>query len=1027
MTNLMTPDSPTASPSAQTPSTAHMAQLVQNSRRFELIGLVVFLSVFMLGKHLFLLDQHAIHWWSDMFWTAAAGITALRCFKTARRQTGAEAQAWRLFGLGCLAWFGGMLAWDYQELVLGVYTPFPALSDLGYYLFAVLFGIGFVHYHGSGPRPPSLLELSQFGIFICCIVLSHLVIFAVPLQTQETTTLYLAGALAYPALYMALLIHSVTTLWLRVRGPTRYALGLVVAGITVHALANSLYAYSLLGRSYQAGNYLDVAWLVGFALIYWGAAAYPSNTAGENTSTDEGSAAPRLSRLIPIISIGITILVILAFNHNLQPTTYEQMFPAAILLMLFVALREWASSTLEAHQAAAIRRSEAQLRRIFSISPVMTAISRRSDGMFLDVNDTYTETTGYSRDELIGKSSLQLGVWEQPQDRQRMIERLKTEGFVRGLDQQIRTKSGEIIQVLASFTPIMIEDEEYLLGTALDITEREHTATEMRKLARALEQTADIVMITDRAGIIEYVNPAFTAVTGYSNAEAIGQRPSLLHSDKQGPDFYNALWSVILSGEVFSDVFINKTKDGTLYYEQKTITPLRDAHGEITHFVATGRDISSRIEIEEQLRFLAQHDTLTALPNRVKLLDHLMKTLASARAHRRMVAVLFLDIDRFKNINDTLGHDAGDTMLREMGKRLHQRLRTHDSIARFGGDEFVIVMDEVASANDASTLALRILEALTQPFHISDTTLHITISIGISLFPNDGEDSSTLLKNADAAMYRAKERGGNNYQFYSADMGAHAERRLTLENDLRLALERGEFVLHYQPQIAADSGKIIGCEALLRWQHPQQGLVPPLEFIGILEETGLIVPVGRWVLETACAQLAAWRQRGQSQFTMAVNIASRQFQEPGLTEFVTELLQKHTLEPQFLELEITESTLMQHIPTTADTLTTLAKLGVRIALDDFGTGYSSLSYLRRFPIDTLKIDREFVRDIPGDADDTAITRAIIALAQSLHLRIVAEGVETEEQRRFLSGFGCESMQGYLFSKPVPAADFDKLL
>ncbi|MBI5039671.1 MAG: EAL domain-containing protein, partial [Gammaproteobacteria bacterium] len=295
------------------------------------------------------------------------------------------------------------------------------------------------------------------------------------------------------------------------------------------------------------------------------------------------------------------------------------------------------------------------------------------------------------------------------------------------------------------------------------------------------------------------------------------------------------------------------------------------------------------------------------------------------------------------------------------------------------------------------------------------------------LFPSTGEDSSTLLKNADAAMYRAKESGGNTYQFYSADMGAHAERRLTLENDLRLALERGEFVLHYQPQIASGSGKIIGCEALLRWQHPQQGLIPPLEFISILEETGLIVPVGRWVLEIACAQLAIWRQRGQRNFTMAVNVASRQFHEPGLAELVTELLQRHSLEPQHLELEITEGTLMQHVPSTADTLAALAQLGVRIALDDFGTGYSSLSYLRRFPIDTLKIDRAFIRDIPGDADDTAITRAIIALAQSLHLRIVAEGVETEEQRRFLNGFGCESMQGYLFGKPVPAEEFDRLL
>ncbi|MBI5039941.1 MAG: PAS domain S-box protein, partial [Gammaproteobacteria bacterium] len=479
------------------------SQITRATKRIELTGLVIFLGVFMLGNSLLPRTPDIIHGWADLFWTAGALFTALRCFVTARRQTGNEARAWRLFGLACMTWFGGMLVWDYQELVLGRYTPFPSWPDLGYYLFAVLFGAGLVQYRGGGPRVPvTLLELSQFGIFLCCIALVHLVIFATPLQARESTPLLVASALAYPVLYMALLIHGVATLWLRLRGPTRRALGIVVTGIAVHALTNSLYAYALLGRTYEAGNYLDSAWLFGFALIYWGAVQYPDMSTRQDAASEQ-DVTPPLARLVPVASISVTILVILAFRQNLQPIVYAQMFLPMILLMACIALREWAGNTLEAHQAAAVRRSEAQLRQIFSISPVMTTITRRHDGMFVDVNDAYLETTGYRRDELLGRSSTQLGMWKQPQDRQRMIDQLQAKGSIRGFDQQIRTKSGEIREVLASFAPILIEDEECLLGAALDITARERTAAEMRKLARALEQTADIVMITDRVGRIE--------------------------------------------------------------------------------------------------------------------------------------------------------------------------------------------------------------------------------------------------------------------------------------------------------------------------------------------------------------------------------------------------------------------------------------------------------------------------------------------------------------------------------------------
>lgn len=381
---------------------------------------------------------------------------------------------------------------------------------------------------------------------------------------------------------------------------------------------------------------------------------------------------------------------------------------------------------------------------------------------------------------------------------------------------------------------------------------------------------------------------------------------------------------------------------------------------------------------------------------------------------------MFLDIDRFKFVNDSLGHEAGDQLLRQLGSRLVRHLRAHDSIARFGGDEFVIVADDVDNVTEVKQLAERILEALKQPFMIDGQSLSIAASLGIGMFPYDGEDAGTLLRHADAAMYRAKEVGGNTYEFYAEEIGAHAEKRLLLENELRQAIAREEFVLFYQPQMDIASGRPCGFEALIRWQHPQRGMVPPVDFIGILEETGMIVEVGEWVLQAALAQLADWRRQGWDGLIMAVNLSSHQFERSGLQDYLERLLDEHGLPPQAVELEITEGTLMQDVISTTHTLQQLSRRGFSIALDDFGTGYSSLSYLSKFPFTTLKIDRAFVRDIPGDPDHTAIARAIVAMGQGLRLRLIAEGVETEEQRAFLSGLGCSLMQGYLFSKPLPA-------
>mgnify|MGYP001616887546 FL=1 len=436
--------------------------------------------------------------------------------------------------------------------------------------------------------------------------------------------------------------------------------------------------------------------------------------------------------------------------------------------------------------------------------------------------------------------------------------------------------------------------------------------------------------------------------------------------------------------------------------------------------------IHERKLAEERFAHLAHHDSLTGLPNRVLFHDHLQLAMTDANRRQQSVVVMFLDVDRFKTINDTLGHDSGDELLKQIAQRLTACLRAGDTVSRLAGDEFALVLPGVENIEYSRHLAQRIIGSFTESFQIRDQQIFITASIGITLYPADASTVEDLLKNADTVMYRAKDSGRNNFQFYSADMHAQAVKRLTLENQLRGAIERAELVLHYQPLVNLKNGEIDGMEALLRWNHPELGLVPPLDFIPLAEESGLIIPIGRWVLQTACAQARAWQDAGLPPLRVSMNLSARQFQK-NLVDTVETVLRETGLEPQRLELELTESVVMQNPEMAVTTLDVLDRLGVRLSIDDFGTGYSSLSYLRRFPINTLKIDRSFVSDIPGDGDDMKIITAIITLAHSLGIRVVAEGVETAEQLSLLRELRCDAMQGYIFSKPLPANEFAQLV
>ena len=501
----------------------------------------------------------------------------------------------------------------------------------------------------------------------------------------------------------------------------------------------------------------------------------------------------------------------------------------------------------------------------------------------------------------------------------------------------------------------------------------------------------------------------------YPDDPEIAQR---LHADDQ------AAWS---SPDGHSYETVITSADGNprnaVYYK----APYANADGSVAGLIGTIVDITDRKQAEEHIRHLAQYDTLTGLANRNMFYEHLKRALIQAQRIDKPLAVMFMDLDRFKNINDTLGHSAGDTVLKEVAERLRAALRAGDIIGRLGGDEFVVLLEELPEPMHCAAAAKKIVDTVARAYILDGQEFHVTASIGISTYPADGEDMQSLLKNADIAMYRAKELGKNNYQFYSEQMNVHSVERLALESGLRRALERDEFVLHYQPRVDIGSGRITGMEALVRWQHPSNGLIPPLQFIPLAEETGLIVDIGAWVLRAACAQNQAWRDQGLPPLRVAVNLSARQFAHEHLLRDVERVLRETELDPTALELEITESVVVQDPERAVTLLRALKAMGVYISIDDFGTGYSSLSYLKRFPIDSMKIDRSFIKDLPLDQDDTVITQAIIAMTHGLKLVAVAEGVETGEQLAFLRDHGCDEMQGFHFSKPLPAEQFAQLV
>lgn len=550
------------------------------------------------------------------------------------------------------------------------------------------------------------------------------------------------------------------------------------------------------------------------------------------------------------------------------------------------------------------------------------------------------------------------------------------------------------------------------------------------RVSSAAFEMQEGIMITDSNSVILRVNKAFTEITGYSAEEIVGQTPRLLRSGRQDAAFYTAMWeSIHRTGSWHGEIW-DRRKNGEIYPKWLNITAIKDAEGTVTHYVGAQTDISDRKVAEEEINNLAFYDPLTRLPNRRLLLDRLHQAIATRNGNKG--ALLFIDLDNFKSLNDTLGHDIGDLLLQQVAQRLTSCVREGDTVARLGGDEFVLILEDLSAltleaAAQTESIGEKILAQLNQPYQLGMHVYNGSPSIGATLFDGSEIKVDELLKQADLAMYQAKKSGRNALHFFDPEMQKSINERVSLEKELRKALENGQFQLHFQIQVESPN-RPFGAEALIRWIHPERGLVSPAKFIPLAEETGLILPIGQWVLETACAQLKAWQQEVLTRdLVMSVNVSAKQFHQSDFVAQVQEVVARHAINPELLKLELTESMLLEDIEETIATMNALNEIGVRISLDDFGTGYSSLQYLKRLPIRQLKIDQSFVRDIVTDSSDRAIVNTIIAMASSLSLDVIAEGVETEEQRQLLQNAGCNHFQGYLFGKPAPIRQFETLL
>ncbi|MBI1943214.1 MAG: EAL domain-containing protein [Betaproteobacteria bacterium] len=724
---------------------------------------------------------------------------------------------------------------------------------------------------------------------------------------------------------------------------------------------------------------------------------------------------------VPVAAEGRTIGVLIFQSHQIREPDAQLLETLQVVggqIGLFVQRAQAEQATLE---------REAQLRLLTDNVPGMICYLG-PDYRYRYANLRYREFYAGTRDPIDGRTLEEVLGAEAWQAERERIDRALAGETLEYVRKHRRASDGSKRELDVSLVPHR-DAAGRVLGLyvlVLDVTRRRRAEAALRLRDRAIEQSVNSIMITQPVGgrqKIVYVNPAFERITGYPAAEAIGKNPAFLHRGDRNQPGVEALRTAEREQRDMTVLMRNFRKDGTPFWNELRVAPVRDEDGRVTHYIGVSNDVTERIRYQEEIERSANFDTLTGLPNRNLLNDRIAQAIVQAARSSRPLGVMFVDLDHLKRINDTLGHEMGDRVIAATGRRIAEALRTGDTVARLGGDEFVIVLADMKRSEDAAHVAAKVLNCVGTPLRMEAREFVLTASAGIAIFPRDGTDAATLLRNADAALYRAKEQGRQCFRFFAPEMNQRVVEFLALEQALRRSLEAQEFWLQYQPIVRLATGEVVGAEALLRWRRADGSMVGPAQFIPVAEESGLIVPIGRWVMQAAARQAAEWNRGRAKPLYVSINLSARQFKDPGLLDAVRAALEDADVEPSLIKLEITESTVMQSAEEATRLLGALKDRGVMLSVDDFGTGYSSLGYLKRFPIDTLKIDRTFVRDLAVDRDDLAICDAVIELGRGLDLEVVAEGVETREQSQVLRSHGCELAQGYLFGRPVDPAQF----
>ena len=942
-------------------------------------------------------------------------ICILACTAAFRRSSGIARYAWRLLAVTFVVWAVAQ--------VIGVYLDISgdhsldSFDDILFFLSVIPFGLlAFLDPEGE---PNHFDKLHLLDFVQVCIFWTSILLYFSPRLWSPATAFHIghfmwSRTIAFDALSAA--AFAVRALLANSK-VVRSFFGRMALFLILSGLADS-YALSP-GQDLPPGGWFDLVWSVLLAIPILIAATSKNEKEGP-TDASPKSQNIFVNQVFPLAYPLISFFVLARVNRS-YPVLSTILF--ALAFMTF-ALRVLVIQQRQARSKEALHQSESAYRLLFDSNPLPMWVFERKTLKFLAVNEAASRQYGFSSREFLTMTIADIRPVE---DLPALTE--ATAKPLHGLQDATtwrhRKKDGAIIDVEIIAHDLNFHGIEAELIAARDVSERKRTEQMLHdsenKYRVLFEDSADANWLLDTTGFLD-CNSAALRMFGYAAGS------EMMHpADISPPTQPDGTSSRVRAEERIAAALHNGTdrfewshqrKNGDVFPAEVCLTAL--TLGGKPRLLATVRDISDRKLAEKRIQFLAYYDALTGLPNRTLLKDRVTKALAAARRQEHKVALLFLDLDRFKDINDSLGHSVGDLLLQEVAERLKTWGRDQDTVARLSGDEFLITLTEVKNVTDVAVAAERLMDAMTSEFIVQGHTLNVSCSIGISVFPEHGADGETLIKNADAAMYSAKDCGRNNYRFFTADMNAQVVERLTLESKLRLALTNEELFLQYQPQVDVVTGRITGVEALLRWQHPELGLVPPDRFIRIAENSGLIVPIGEWVLRTACSQAQKWQVEGLPAVTVAVNVSAIQFRQEGFCELIRRVLRETGLAPQCLELELTESLLLANADLMLPVVQELTAMGVTLAIDDFGTGYSNFTSLRQFRISKLKIDRSFIRDVAINPDDAAITVAVISMAKSLRLKVTAEGVENEEQVSFLRTHHCDEMQGYYFSKPLTA-------